>query len=185
MNESEILTTVENLANKLSELMGIPAPTCEIILTEENERVVNINYSGDNLGYMIGPRGRHLQSFQYVLSLMSNKILGENDRVNIVVDAGGYTKLRMERIEQIALKKADDVRVLGEPIDLEAMSSFDRKVVHTVLTKFDDIKTESFGEGEERHIRITLVSDKDLEIGKKKSDEEHSDESEGKDSDEE
>jgi len=183
MNESEILTKVEEIVNNVSSLMGVPEPKCEIILTEEDERVVNVYYSGDNMGYMIGPRGRHLQSLQFILSLMVNKSLDEDKRVSIIVDAGGYTKMRMEKTEQIALKKADDARMLGESIDLEPMSSFDRRVVHTALSKFDDIKTESFGEGNERFVRISLVSDKDLEIGKPKSEDHESDEEGDKDGD--
>jgi hypothetical protein len=42
------------------------------------------------------------------------------------------------------------------------MKPYDRRVVHMTLQKFDDIKTESFGEGRDRHVRIIPESEADL-----------------------
>jgi hypothetical protein len=44
------------------------------------------------------------------------------------------------------------------------MKPYDRRVVHVALKKFDDIRTESFGEGRDRHIRIIPKTEEDLGI---------------------
>lgn len=177
MNQSEILSLVESTTDNIAKLMGISAPRYEIDEAEDGGLVININFEGENMGFMIGPRGRHLQSLQYVLSLMVNREIVKNSKedevrkVSLIVDAGGYTAKRVERIEEIAKKMADEVRLMGTSIDMEPMSAFERRVVHTVLGKFDDIKTESFGEGVSRCVRIMIVADKDLGIGSAKSEE--------------
>ena len=72
----------------------------------------------------------------------------------------------------MALQKADDARILGEPIELEPMSPSDRRVVHMALQVFDDIKTESVGEGNDRRVKIIPISDKEILKGKEDSDSE-------------
>jgi hypothetical protein len=62
----------------------------------------------------------------------------------------------------MATRAADDARILGEPIDMEPMSAAQRRVVHMVLAKFDDIQTESFGEGRDRYVQVKPVSEEDL-----------------------
>jgi len=69
----------------------------------------------------------------------------------------------------MALQKADDARILGEPIELEPMSPSDRRVVHMALQVFDDIKTESVGEGNDRRVKIIPISDKEILKGKEDS----------------
>ena len=73
-----------------------------------------------------------------------------------------YRGERNDKIEKIALQKADDARILGESIDLPPMKPYDRRVVHMVLQKFDDISTESQGEGRDRYVRIVPTSEADL-----------------------
>jgi spoIIIJ-associated protein len=112
---------------------------------------------------MIGNRGRHLDSLQYILQLVIRRAVDEEDfDFRLTIDVSGYRKDRNEKIEQEALQKADDARILGESIDMEPMKPYDRRVVHMTLQKFDDIKTESFGEGRDRHVRIIPEAEEDL-----------------------
>ena len=109
---------------------------------------------------MIGNHGRHLDSLQYILQLMIRRFIDEEDfDFRLTLDVSGYREERDKKIEDIALQKADDARILGESVDLPAMKPYDRRVVHVVLQKFDDIETESYGEGRDRHVRITPKND--------------------------
>ena len=85
------------------------------------------------------------------------------------MDVGGYKEERNKKIERIALQKADDARILGEPVELEPMSLSDRRVVHMALQIFDDIKTESVGDGNDRRVRIIPISEKQILKGKEDS----------------
>jgi len=130
--------------------------------------------SDENLGHMIGVKGQHLFALQHIIALMLNKKYNadrqtENIRVNL--DINSYRADKSTAVERIALSRADDARILGDEIELEPMSSYDRMVVHSTLAKFDDITTESRGEGAGRHVVIIpkgdfdpISEDEDLEL---------------------
>lgn len=157
MKESEILAVVEEKADHLAELLNINKPSYELDTDENSDLVVYVNFEGEKMGFLIGPHGQHLQSFQFILSLMVRKALPEDVHVSIIVDAGGYTMKRMEQIAEFVMKKADELRMIGGSLDLSPMGAFERKVVHTTLSKVDDISTESFGEGRDRFVRLSII----------------------------
>ena len=149
----------------------------DLNLEESNGvKYIKISFNGENLGYLIGNHGKHLESLQYIFSLILRKKLEEGTEYRVVMDVGGYKEERNKKIERMALQKADDARILGEPIELEPMSPSDRRVVHMALQVFDDIKTESVGEGNDRRVKIIPISDK--EILKRKEDSDSEEESE-------
>jgi len=131
---------------------------------EESDGVTyfKISFTGENLGYLIGNHGKHLESLQYILSMMLRNKLEEGSNYRVVLDVCGYKEERNKKVEQMALQKADDARILGDAIELPPMSPSDRRVVHMTLQVFDDIKTESVGEGEDRRVKIIPVSDKEI-----------------------
>jgi spoIIIJ-associated protein len=149
----------------------------DLNLEESNGvKYIKISFNGENLGYLIGNHGKHLESLQYVFSLILRKKFEEGMEYRVLMDVGGYKEERNKKIERMALQKADDARILGEPIELEPMSPSDRRVVHMALQVFDDIKTESVGEGNDRRVKIIPISDK--EILKRKEDSDSEEESE-------
>ena len=154
----------------LLSLMGIEAKY-DLNLEESNGvKYIKISFNGENLGYLIGNHGKHLESLQYVFSLILRKKFEEGMEYRVLMDVGGYKEERNKKIERMALQKADDARILGEPIELEPMSPSDRRVVHMALQVFDDIKTESVGEGNDRRVKIIPISDKEILKGKEDSD---------------
>ena len=139
---------------------------------------IKISFNGENLGYLIGNHGKHLESLQYVFSLILRKKFEEGTEYRVLMDVGGYKEERNKKIERMALQKADDARILGEPIELEPMSPSDRRVVHMALQVFDDIKTESVGEGNDRRVKIIPISDKEILKGSNDTDSDDKEESE-------
>ncbi len=158
--------------DKLLSLLSIDTEYDIEIEGVDDMQVIKISFAGDNLGYLIGNRGRHLDSLQYIISLILRKKLPEGTNYRVVVDVGGYKEDRNKKIEEMALQKADDARILGEPIELPPMMPSDRRVVHIALQIFDDIKTESIGEGRERRVQIIPLGEKELEIKDTEEDEE-------------
>jgi spoIIIJ-associated protein len=164
MEKQDLSRIVDREISKFIALSGVDA-TYDLNIEEETEGTIDIkvSFEGDNLGYMIGNHGKHLDSLQYILQLIIRREVNEEDfNFRLTIDVSGYRKDRNQKIEQIALQKADDARILGEPIDLTPMKPYDRRVIHMTLQKFDDIETESFGEGRDRHVRIIPTSEEDL-----------------------
>jgi spoIIIJ-associated protein len=155
MKDKELIKLVEKEVETLCSLLEVD---CERSLKleegDEDVKYIKISFEGEDLGYMIGNRGRHLDSIQYVLQLMVGKMTEQDPNYRILVDVGGYRKERNSHLEEMALQKADDVRILGEAVELPPMKPADRRAVHMALSEYDDIITESEGEGRDRHIVI-------------------------------
>lgn len=163
MKLSKLQESVEAYVSPLWEEMGLsirPKYAVEEVNSEgEDQTVITVTFEGEDLGFMIGRGGQHLNSLQYILSLMINKKFTEDPekRIYVYVDIGGYKRDRDNKIESMALRLAEDARILGEPVDMDPMGPTERRVVHMILSKFDDIQTESFGEGMDRFVRIIPV----------------------------
>jgi len=154
MKEKEIQKVTKKKMDELMKLLGIDCEYSVNIEEGEENTVINISIEGEDMGYMIGNHGRHLDSFQYVFSLLLRKEFEEDFKFMVMLDVSGYRKEKISQIEELALKKADDARLLGEPVDLKPMRASDRRVVHMTLQQFEDISTESQGEGMDRYVRI-------------------------------
>jgi len=184
MKDKKILKIAKAEADELKKLLEVDCiVSCRIEemdnATQDGEdlKIIKVAYDGEELGHMIGNRGRHLNSLQFILSLILRKKFGEEEKIITHVDVGGYREQLIEQLEKLALEKADDARILGESIDMVPMSPSDRRIVHMVLKKFDDIETESEGEGWERYVKIIPKTEDELGIGLK--DEEDADEASG------
>ena len=153
---------VKKELDTLLSLLGIDAEYDLNIEEQEGISNINISFSGDNLGYLIGNRGKHLESLQYIFSMMLRNLFKEEVNYRVLLDVCGYKEEKNKKIEKIALQKADDARILGEAVELEPMNPSDRRTVHITLQVFDDIRTESIGEGGDRRVRVIPVSDKDI-----------------------
>lgn len=126
------------------------------ILTEPDDltgqRVNIIDISGNDLGVLIGPRGETLDSLQFLSRLMVAHRL--HRRANFVVDVEGFRQRREQALTRLAERMADKVRQRGEPIGLEPMSAYERRIIHMTLREASDVYTESTGEGKQRRVRI-------------------------------
>lgn len=91
----------------------------EIQYDEEN-RNMDINFSGDEMGVLIGKRGQTLDSLQYIISLVVNK---ESDAyVRVKIDTENYRERRKETLETLARNIAYKVKRSRRPISLEPMN---------------------------------------------------------------
>ncbi|HVX92871.1 MAG TPA: R3H domain-containing nucleic acid-binding protein [Candidatus Dojkabacteria bacterium] len=167
MDKNKVLEIVKAETDKMLSLIGV-TPEMTFDQTEENGVIVTtVSILGDDMGFMIGNHGRHLASLQFVLSnIVRSKVKAEepDTMTAVIIDIGGYKQQRIEKIEKLAMQKADDARILGEPVDLLPMSPYDRRIVHNVLGKFDDIKTESQGEDRDRYVRIIPLTENELGV---------------------
>lgn len=61
------------------------------------------------------------------------------------------------QLRRFAEQKAQEVLMKGEGETLPPMGAFERFVIHDYLKERGGIRTESFGEGAERHIEISPI----------------------------
>ncbi len=168
MKDHELISAVDEFVTEFTKLMDVDAiVSCNLSEVEDTkQKLVTIEYDGENLGYMIGNHGLHLKGLQHVLSLMINKkfIKEGEENIYVTVDVSGYKKIRNEKVEKMALKMADEARMKGKAVNMPPMCPSERRIVHVALSNLSDIKTESFGEGLERYVRIIPNSEVDLNL---------------------
>lgn len=158
MSHEEMQKEILEMVKSLSDMMLVEAEIkCNVQPgDQEGQTVVNIEYNGSELGYMIGNHGAHLSALQYIYSLLINKKYGSEgaERIFVNVDVSGYRQERLDKVASLAAHLANEAIETGRPVDLRPMSPAERRVVHVELQKFDEVTTESFGEGRDRHVRI-------------------------------
>jgi spoIIIJ-associated protein len=119
----------------------------------EDEDVLIVDVSGNDLGLLVGPKGATLHAIEELVRTVVQRQT-EGHGVRIHVDVGGYRAKRRAALEKFALGLAEQVRESGEDLPLEPMSASDRKVVHDAIAELDGITTTS--EGEEPRRRVVL-----------------------------
>jgi spoIIIJ-associated protein len=132
--------------------MGIDA--AYIIYQNETGAVIDIQ--SDNNGTIIGRRGETLDSIQYLCSIIANK--GDKDYFRITIDCLGYRKKRKETLEQLAAKVAKSVIRTGRSQQLEPMNPYERRVIHSAVSKIEGAESRSVGEEPYRKIIISSTN---------------------------
>jgi spoIIIJ-associated protein len=117
--------------------------------------LLNVTGSGD-LSVLIGKRGETLASLQYLTRLITSREIQR--RANIVVDVDSYKARRTSKLQELALRMAEQAVREQRTISLEPMPPYERRIIHMVLRDRTDVSTESVGEGTAR--KITIVPNK-------------------------
>lgn len=119
----------------------------------QNETGAIITVDSDNNGTIIGRRGETLDAIQYLCSIIANK--GDKDYFRITIDCFGYRKKRKETLEQLASKVAKSVLRTGRSQPLEPMNPYERRVIHSAVSKIEGVTSKSVGEEPYRKIIIS------------------------------
>lgn len=148
--------TLEDIAigflSKIFKAMNIEA-SIEVAINEE-ENVMNIEFSGEDMGPLIGKRGATLDSLQYLTSLVVNK---ETDGyMKVKLDTENYRARRKETLENLAKNIAHKVKRIHRPVFLEPMNPYERRIIHSALQNDKYVETHSEGEEPYRKVVITL-----------------------------
>lgn len=113
---------------------------------------VGLDIDGGDLGILIGRRGDTLSSLQFLVNLIVSKNLRRWTK--ITVDVGGYRLRREDTLKGLALRMAERVHLTRQPVALEAMPAYERRIVHLALQGHPHATTQSIGEGEDRKVVI-------------------------------
>jgi len=147
--------------NGLEKIKGILKKSIELICIGEEVKIstdpeeLKLSVHGRDLGIAIGKNGKNMQALEYIINLIGKK-KKLVDR-NIVIDIKDYRKNRIEKIKKTAIITAKKVINEGRKITLQPMCSYERKVIHNVLSEFKNIKTRSVHEEPNRRIVIYPV----------------------------
>lgn len=150
--KSNLLDDTYEFLNKMFAAMNMEVKS-EIDYNEEN-RTMNIDFSGDEMGILIGKRGQTLDSLQYLISLVVNK---ESDAyIKVKVDTEDYRERRKQTLENLAKNLSYKVKRTRRPVTLEPMNPYERRIIHSALQNDRYVETHSEGDEPYRKVVITL-----------------------------
>ena len=133
---------------------------------DEENRDIDIDLSGDEMGVLIGKRGQTLDSLQYLTSLVVNKKC--EGYVRVKLDTENYRERRKETLETLAKNIAYKVKRTRRSVSLEPMNPYERRIIHAALQSDRYVVTRSEGEDPYRHVVISLKRDgRDRKEGRK------------------
>ena len=154
MDYHEAQNTAQKYLEDLLSFFGINVSVkVEQNIDSEENRVINLSVPSTHLnGFLIGLNGETLRSLQHLVNAdISNKSEGI---FKINVDIAGYKKQRSEKVEEMAKRRVEEFKLNNQPIHLEPMNAYERRVAHQVISDAG-LASESEGFGRDRHIVIS------------------------------
>ena len=112
----------------------------------------------DNDALLIGKNGKNLKALSTLVSQHLNNELGKNYKFTI--DINEYKEKREKSIERLAKNIAREVRNTKVEAKMDSMNSYERRIVHNILTNFKGVYTESEGEEPNRYVVIKPKEEK-------------------------
>jgi spoIIIJ-associated protein len=122
------------------------------VKSSSEEEIIYLSVPSSELNaILIGKNAETLRSLQSLVTSVLMAKQAELFRVNI--DVADYKRQREHVLEQKAEEWAKQVRDTGEPLTLD-LNAYDRRIVHKVVGEYDDLVSNSEGEGRERRLII-------------------------------
>lgn len=122
------------------------------IVYEKDSDCLSIDFSGEDMGILIGKRGQTLDSLQYLTSLVVNK--EQEDYIRIKLDTENYRSRRKDTLENLARNIAYKVRKTRKAVVLEPMNPYERRIIHSALQGNKYVETYSEGNEPYRHVVV-------------------------------
>lgn len=143
---------IKELALYLTDItkgMGVPAL---VKIQHESNGLIVMNLETNKQGMLIGKHGKILNALQYLSQVFLHRVA--KDKLSVVVNIGNYRQKREEVLTRLAQRTAEKVKETGRPVFLEPMPAFERKMIHSALSKDEYIKTHSEGEDPYRYLVV-------------------------------
>lgn len=145
-----------SIIKKIQDLLELlNYPNDEVTAVRDDEiGLVKFILNLEDPSHLIGRNGEALKSVNYIVRKLVEKELQEEKLPNFVIDINDYYGKKIDGIKTKAKIIADRAASFNREIELEPMSAYDRLIVHSYLSNFPNIETESRGEGRDRHVVV-------------------------------
>ena len=145
---AKVKAAVEYLQGVIA-LMGVENVAFSAV--QKGEATI-IRLDGEHLGALIGRRGETMESLSYLASLVANRL--EGDYIKLGLDVAGYRDKRESDLTALAQRIGNKVRKTGRSFAMEPMNPYERRIIHSAISKMEGVRSESKGEGRDRRVVI-------------------------------
>lgn len=148
VEKKEITNYIKEYINHIAKCMKINIES-EIL---DKDDIYKVTLVSDQNAILIGKEGRTLNSIQTLLKQSIRNQIGLNLKIN--VDVANYKVKKLKNIEIEVKKIIKEVQTTKITAALDPMNSYERRFIHTLVSEYDNLETESIGEGKERRVTI-------------------------------
>jgi spoIIIJ-associated protein len=140
----------EAAADYLEGLLDIIDADGDIDMDVDGDRAA-VSIIGDRLRHLVGPKGVVLDALQELTRLAVTRETGVRSR--LMLDIGGFRAARRTELTALGSRAAERAAETGQPVHLDPMSAFERKVVHDAVAAAG-LRSESDGVEPQRHVVV-------------------------------
>jgi spoIIIJ-associated protein len=136
----------------VTKIMSFFGTSPQLDVKSGQDGLIEVDIKGDNLNYLIGYRGQSLDALADLLGHMLYK--QTNEWPSLMVDINGYNQQRIDRLHNLAKRFIDRVRFFQTEVEMPMLNPWERRQIHTYITDYDDVESESRGEGRNRKMYL-------------------------------
>lgn len=149
-NINEIVSFIKDTISEITKRMNVEAN----LEVRKRDKSISITIFSDNNSILIGKQGKNVAALQLLIRQMVNSKL--NEPISITLDVGNYKEKRIKSIEALAKRLAREAYKTKTEITMDSMNSYERRIVHSILSDDKYVYTESTGEEPNRKVVIKL-----------------------------
>lgn len=142
---------IQNIANALVSKINIE--------TQDIDDVLNISIYSEVNPILIGKDGKNLSAIQTMIKQMVFKKFNRN--IKISVDIANYKSKKIKNLKYEVNKIAKEVLETKVEAHLDPMNSYERRIVHTIISEYSELETISEGEEPNRYVVIKYKENAD------------------------
>ena len=150
ITKEEIIQYIKKYISELSKNMCISI-NCEVRIDENN---INVLLVTDNNNIMIGKDGKTLNSIQLLLRQATKDLNKFN--IRIILDVGNYKSKKLKNLDYEIKRICKEVLNTKLEVKLDPMNSYERRLVHSIVSEFEGLQSISYGEAPERYTVIKI-----------------------------
>lgn len=150
---NDVLEFLKDFLTNLTKDMGLEVS----FETKIREEQITIKMYSDNNSILIGKGGQTLKAISTVAKqVVYNQI---HAYPYLILDVENYKEKQEKYLERLAKNIAREVKQTHQEVALENMNSYERRIIHNILTDNKYVYTESVGEEPNRHVIIKPKSE--------------------------
>ena len=148
INYNDLIDSIKENIIEITKLMGLTV-NLEVRRREEN---ITIKIFSDHNAVLIGRNGKVLEALQAIIrQIVHNET---KEYISIILDVEDYKDKRIKSLEYLAKKVAKEVSQTKVETKLDSMNSYERRIIHSILSNNKYVYTESVGEEPNRCVVI-------------------------------
>lgn len=145
---NDLIDYIKEVITEITKLMGATV-NLEFRRREDN---ITIKIFSDHNAVLIGKNGYTVDALQTIIRQIVQN--ATKSYVGIILDIENYKDKKNKNIEYLAKKVAKEVANTKVEAKLDSMNSYERRIVHSILSENKYVYTESIGEEPNRCVVI-------------------------------